>query len=80
MPKPVAMSIAFFAFLGFLAGLAALVGRGSLETGSMKFTGSAALFVSTGIMALIGAVFGLILLLLLRALKLAAENDPRWRK
>lgn len=80
MPRSVALSIAFFAFFGFLAGLASLAGRGSLRTGSMEFTGSAALLVSTGIMALIGAAFGLIVLLLMRALKMAAENDPRWRK
>jgi hypothetical protein len=80
LPKPVAYSIAIFALFGFLAGVGALAARGSVDTMAMSLTGTPAIFATTGIMALVGLLFGLILLLLFRALKMAAENDPRWRK
>lgn len=75
VPRVVLVSVLGGAFLGALGGLAALVGRGAVELGVVRIEGLAGILAVSVIFALMGLMLGLILLLIMRALASAAEQD-----
>lgn len=61
--------------MGALGGWAALVGRGAVELGAVRLDGIAGILAVSAIFALMGLMLGLILLLIMRTLRSAANND-----
>ena len=61
--------------LGALAGMAAIQGRGSVDIGASSYEGWTGILIVAGIMGCVGAVVGLIVWLLVRALKIARNID-----
>lgn len=77
--KPVKITALVFAAFGALAGLAAINGRGAVEMGAVHFSGLNGIAAMMVLFALIGAALGLIIMILMRALSLAARGDRRKR-
>lgn len=77
--KPVTVTAAIFAGLGALGGLAAINGRGAVEMGPLHLTGLAGISATALLFALIGASLGLVVMILMRTLALAARGDRRKR-
>ena len=75
VPRVVLVSVFGGAFLGALGGWAALVGRGAVELGVVRIEGLAGILAVSAIFALMGLMLGLILVLIMRALASASEQD-----
>lgn len=61
--------------LGAFGGMAALQGRGSVDLGSVSYHGWTGIVVVAAILGAVGLVIGLILWLLMKALKTAQKID-----
>jgi hypothetical protein len=75
VPRVVLGSVLGGAVLGALGGWAALVGRGAVELGAVRIEGLAGILAVSAIFALMGLMLGLILLLITRTLRSAANDD-----
>lgn len=75
VPRVVLVSVLSGAAMGALGGWAALVGRGAVELGAVRLDGIAGILAVSAIFALMGLMLGLILLLIMRTLRSAANND-----
>jgi len=62
---------------GWIAGLAAIASRGSVDFGSVRLEGMAGLAAISALLALIGLLVGLTCMLLARAITDAAKGDRR---
>ena len=68
------LSVAVFAALGFLAGLAAARSGNSVPLGTFSVSGWLAVWAVTGLMAAAGALFGAVWLIIFKALALASRS------
>jgi hypothetical protein len=75
VPRVVLVSVLGGALIGTLGGWAALVGRGAVELGAVRLEGMSGILAVSAIFALMGLMLGLILLLIMRTLRSAANND-----
>ncbi len=75
VPRVVLVSMLSGAAIGALGGWAAFVGRGAVELGAVRLEGVSGILAVSAIFALMGLMLGLILLLIMRTLASAAEQD-----
>ncbi|WP_394689449.1 hypothetical protein [Hoeflea sp.] len=75
VPRVVLVSVLGGAVIGALGGWAALLGRGAVELGAIRLEGLAGILAVAAIFALMGLMLGLILVLIMRTMRSAANND-----